>query len=503
MAKKSFLKIKFISCFCICLSQVIFSACSENQSQLDNAIKEVTEIKILSNTSEAEKNSMLAEPDLSYEVPKNSPGIKISLTGYEPADQKIAVLEGSILPAQFKVYNKESGMCVLNGETKIRECTEDGEIKSAVADFSSITAPGIYYMETDILGRSYDFEIKEGAKDELIKAAFDGLRKLHSEDDLNEVCLEDDPDIFIDVSGGWITSKDGSKDVIEACLGLQDILTALDYYPKAFGDDFGYEYSGNSIPDILDEAFYEADWLLKMQNPETGGVYTQVSFLESGEDNEKNFVVFGETTKATAYFCTTMARLSYISEKYDKDYSLKALSAANKAWKCLEANKDLVQSEQYYRAAVEMYRATGYNLYKTVVEDYLKENASKPFESRIALDAAIDYLDSSRGTNVDYCTELMANFMSRTEEKSQASKESRYYVEPGVSDESELLRNTFELIIVDYIISNKEYATIEENYIQYFTGRNPECRICDELAYSPDAYVEFLALVCKVKTVTG
>ena len=42
-------------------------------------------------------------------------------------------------------------------------------------------------------------------------------------------------------------------------------------------DDMGIPESGNGIPDILDEAKYELDWMLKMQDEETGGVYHKVT----------------------------------------------------------------------------------------------------------------------------------------------------------------------------------------------------------------------------------
>lgn len=41
-------------------------------------------------------------------------------------------------------------------------------------------------------------------------------------------------------------------------------------------DDIGIPESGNGVPDILDEARYELDWMLKMQD-DNGGVYHKVT----------------------------------------------------------------------------------------------------------------------------------------------------------------------------------------------------------------------------------
>ena len=161
-----------------------------------------------------------------------------------------------------------------------------------------------------------------------------------------------------------------------------------------------------------------------MQNPETGGVYTAVSPKLNEQGTSEGFVVMGETTRATAYYCATMARLSYMIKKYDPKFSAKCIEAANLSWKCLEKNKELVDP-------AEMYRAVGYAAYGSVIDKYLKENADKDYEERIVLDGAMVYMSSTRATNVDHCMRLMEHFMSRTEDKSNASRASRYLVEPG------------------------------------------------------------------------
>lgn len=164
----------------------------------------------------------------------------------------------------------------------------------------------------------------------------------------------------------------------------------------------------------------------------------------------------------------------------------------------IEANKDLVDKTQMFRAAVEMYRATGYKVYNRIIDDYLKDNAGKEYTERIALDGAITYMATTRSTNKQYCTKLMEQYMERTEDKSNASKESRYLVESGDREDGVLLRNLSEILIVNYIISNKEYGTIEENYLHYFCGRNPENKICDSLKNSPDAYAQLMFLLGKL-----
>ena len=437
--------------------------------------------------------AMLEAPEIAYDKTPMHPSILVDLKGYDVKGNKIAVIEAPILPSIFKVVDKESGAIVMSGNVKVRECGEDGEEYTGNADFTGITEPGTYYIEADLIGRSNDFEICEN-KYALLASEY--LKKLS---DLKvstlmslEVPLEDDANVKIEVSGGWITGEDSRKDVCEACLAIQDILTGMEYFPSAFGDDAGLEYSGNGIPDILDEAMAETEWLFKMQNKETGGVYTAVSLIKDETSGTESYMVMGETTRATAYYCATMARMSYMVKKYDPEFSKRCIEAANISWKCLEANTELVDPAQMFRAATEMYRATGYGVYSGVIDTFLKDNADKEFDGRLVLDGAVVYMSSTRSTNVKYCTTLMENYMSRTEDKSNSARASRYMVEQGDREVSVLLRNLMEIMVADYIISNQEYKNIEEDYVHYMCGRNPECEIYCEGITTPDMYVQFI-----------
>lgn len=481
MKKKLFLK-KFIAVLTVL---VLTAGCGS---------KEVT-TETHSVSAVPEKLSMLEEPEYVYEKVDTLPSIMVDLSGYLPESEKLAIIEAQYLPRTFKVCDKSTGEVVFTGNIDLTECPEDGEKVTGYADFSELTEEGEYYIEANLLGRSKDFSIKHGIYRDVLKETFRRLRELRDNSEPKLYYLENSSDKVVTLAGGYYTSEDKKKDVAEGCLMVLDILTGIDFFEKAYTDDWGINESGNKIPDILDEAVFEMNWLFMMQNPETGGVYASLSPVEN---RNGTFEVLGETTKATAYFCATMARFSYVYKKYDAAYSKKCLDAAGKAWKCMEANSTLVDGTQMFRAAVEMYRATGYAVYSRAINAYLKDNADKDYEERIALDGAITYMDSTRATDVNYCTKLMEHYMSRTEEKSASAKSSRYLVETGDRDEAVLLRNLVELVIVDYIIANREYQEIEENYFHYLCGRNPESEFCTDYRYSPDAYCEFLVLLGKL-----
>lgn len=443
--------------------------------------------------------SMLDAPEIAYEKESMVSSIHVDLVGYEAEAEKLAVIEAPILPRRFSVINKNTGETVYNGYVKEKDSVEDsGEALFGILDFSGVTAEGTYYIEADLVGRSLDFKVRTGIYGELFEDTFSGLKKLRDrDDDPQMLSLEDNGDIKKEVSGGWVTGEKGQKDVCEGCLAIQDLMWGLEYYPTSFAGDGDGQNPGNGIPDVIDEIIFEATWLLKMQNPETGGVYTSVS-PANADSGSKKLVILGETTRATAYFCATMARLSSVLNKYDSALSKKCLDAANRSWKCLEVNKDLVDNTQMFRAAVEMYRISGKKVYKDIIDKYLKDNAGREYADRISLDGAITYMATTRSTDRDYCTLLMDRFMERTELKSNSAKNAGYLVEEDVSDEAVLLRNLTELLIINYVISNKEYGTIEENYLHYLCGRNPDNAVCNSLSHSPDAYAQFLFLLGKL-----
>ena len=441
------------------------------------------------------KESMLTEPVLLSETPVTYPKILVDESGYLPTSDKTAVLAADLLPAEFNVIDKKTGKIVYEGKVSGKDTGDEADTLYGIADFSDLTKEGTYYIETEILGKSKEFTITTDKYESLYISTLKRLESMRCENcHTRKAKVEGNEELSIDVSGGLHTDSDDNKDVVEGCLAVMDICTALEYYPSVFSDDIIIALSGNKIPDILDEAIYEVEWLLKMQNQKTGGVYASVVYSE--EDSQVKVV--SETTKATAYFAASMAKFSITVKKYDAELSKKAFQAAALAWKCLEANKDIVTNEQRFRAAVEMYRASGSGVYNRVILDYLKDNADKDFESDSVLDGAITYLNTTRSVNMDYCASLMSTFMDRTEEKINLAESNPYGIESEELSAEELLRNMFELIIVDYIISSNAYTETEEDYMHYLGGRNFKSAYLIDDINTPDSLVRLIAFSAKL-----
>lgn len=126
----------------------------------------------------------------------------------------------------------------------------------------------------------------------------DGFRIYHPEDD----------SLVIDVTGGWHDASDYLQYVTTSANATYRMLMAYRENPAAFGDKFDElgKPGKNGIPDILDEAKWGLDWLVKM-NPAPEEMYNQIAddrdhlgFRLPTEDT----VYYGKGKHRPVYFCT-------------------------------------------------------------------------------------------------------------------------------------------------------------------------------------------------------
>ena len=156
-----------------------------------------------------------------------------------------------------------------------------------------------------------------------------------------------------------------------------------------FSDNIGIAESGNGVPDVLDEARYEIEWMLKMQDKTTGGVHHKVSCASfpgyvMPEEETDELVVTPVSTTATADFCATMGLAYEFYKEIDFDFAKECLAAGEKAWDFLEKNPNLIfknpsdistgeygdssDRDERYWAATQMYRAIGKQKYLVAVQ---------------------------------------------------------------------------------------------------------------------------------------
>jgi endoglucanase len=149
----------------------------------------------------------------------------------------------------------------------------------------------------------------------------------------------------------------------------------------------------NKIPDLLDEARWEMDFMLKMQvpdgQPKAGMVHHKVHDLawtaigtRPDEDAQPRFL-WPPSTAATLNLAATAAQCARVFDKLDKKLAARCLTAAEKAWTAAEANPaiyaggaavgggpydDKSLSDEFYWAAAELYVTTKKDVYKAFIQ---------------------------------------------------------------------------------------------------------------------------------------
>jgi endoglucanase len=311
--------------------------------------------------------------------------IKTDQFGYRNNDQKIAIISDpqvgynealSFTPGNvYQIRNWYSDSVVFSGSPVAWNggATHDqsGD-KVWWFDFSSFTTPGSYYVydSANNVG-SYRFEINNRVYNNVLKAACRAnfYQRCGQEKQLpyaetgwtDPVChkgANQDLDCRLwsspneagtskDLSGGWHDAGDYNKYVNYAWDPVLDLLLAYEEYPAVWTDDYGIPESGNGVADILDDAKYELDWLLKMQNSD-GSVLSVVGTnnyaTASPPSNDLAERFYGPATTAATYATAGMFALASIEFNVIGKtlYADTLRNAAINAWNWALANPGII-----------------------------------------------------------------------------------------------------------------------------------------------------------------
>lgn len=349
------------------------------------------------------------------EVEDLSRNVNLNQVGFLPESRKTAVVRSREIESEYQILN-EKGEVVCKGSLTGPVKAEAADELVYQADFSEFNTPGTYTLKVSNGDESFPFTISNDVYDELLKVSFLFLYKQRCGMEIDEavagevahpVCHNTPALIYgtneyIDVSGGWHDAGDYGRYVVPGATTVADLLLTYEDFPKLWEkDDIGIPESGNGIPDILDEARYELDWMLKMQDPATGGVYHKVSCRDfpefvMPEEETDELVVSPVSLTATADFAAVMAMASSVYEPFDKEFAVKALEVSKKAWDYLEANPkarsfknpseiltgeypDSEDLDERYWAAAELLKITGEQKYRDCCEDAIDKFVSFGF----------------------------------------------------------------------------------------------------------------------------
>lgn len=295
--------------------------------------------------------------------------IKLNQIGYKPNAEKLAVIP-AVAATTFTVTKVSDNSVVLTGNLSAAATWAPSDESVKLADFSSITTAGDYTISVAGVQNAANFKIAADAYDALnagaIKAFYfnrastalleanagvykraaghaDTTVKIHE----SAATSLRPPGTVISAPKGWYDAGDYNLYVVNSGISTYTLLAAYEGYASYFNtQNLNIPESGDAVPDVLNEAMWNLEWMLAMQDPNDGGVYHKLTsksfsgFVMPNADTSDRYVV-QKTTAATLDFAAVMVAASRIYAPYETTYpgvSAKMLSAAKAAWAWAKAN---------------------------------------------------------------------------------------------------------------------------------------------------------------------
>lgn len=299
--------------------------------------------------------------------------VRLNQTGFYPEGEKLAAVINSGAE-EFLLRSSGNDSVVFSGTLSALQFWEKSGESVRIADFSTLRTPGIYYLEVEGLGRSLDFFIGDRAglgiarsalkayyfnrASTAVTAAFgdkwarpaghpDTLVWVHA----SAATQERPAGTRISAPKGWYDAGDYNKYIVNSGISTYTLLRAYQYFPAFFGElKTNIPESENGVPDILDEARWNLEWMLDMQDPNDGGVYHKLATANfSGavmphEATAPRYVV-QKSTAAALNFAAVMALAYTVYLDIDPEFAHAALAAAREAYQWAVANPAVYYSQ--------------------------------------------------------------------------------------------------------------------------------------------------------------
>ncbi|MFC6081579.1 glycoside hydrolase family 9 protein [Sphaerisporangium aureirubrum] len=362
-----------------------------------------------------------AEPDV-YK-PDTGPRVRVNQVAYLPKGPKNATVVTEATTALPWRLNDSSGRKVANGQTTPRGVDASSGQNVHSIDFSGVTKTGTGFTLVADGETSRPFDIGGTAYRDLRADALkfyysqrsgtpilDSLRPGYgrpaghvgvapNQGDTNVPCQPGVCDYSLNVAGGWYDAGDHGKYVVNGGISVAQLMSEFERTKnaataEALGDStLALPESGNGVPDILDEARWEQDFLLKMQVPD-GKPFAGMAHHKIHDQNWTGLPLMPHldpqlrelhpvSTAATLNLAATAAQAARLFAPYDAAFAARNLTAARKAWDAAVANpnrlasaadgtgggayNDDTVSDEFYWAAAELYISTGEAKYKDYI----------------------------------------------------------------------------------------------------------------------------------------
>ncbi len=352
--------------------------------------------------------------------PDTGPALRVNQVGYATFGPKRAnLVTDATAPLTWELLNA-AGTVVTSGRTTVYGADAASGDNVHLIDFTRVYRSGDGYKLRvgDVV--SYPFSIDGDVYDTLrrdavaffyhqrsgiaIDAQYVGapwarpaghLGLAPNQGDTWVFCAPGVCDYALDVRGGWYDAGDQGKYVVNGGLALWQLVNTWErayFHRHALRDGtLKIPERANGVPDILDEARWELEFLLRMQVPEGlphagmaqhkvhDDAWTGIPTRPDQDAQPRH--LRGVSTAATLNLAATTAQCARVWHGIDRAFSKRCLRAAERAYAAAVANPavrcasgggggdydDADLADEFYWAAAELFVTTGKHVYKEAV----------------------------------------------------------------------------------------------------------------------------------------
>jgi endoglucanase len=447
--------------------------------------------------------------------------IQVNQLGFLPASQKLAMV-GAGGADRFALVDAASGKAVFEGSLTAAATWDASGEAVRIADFSSVRAPGTYRLRVAGLPDSASFPIAPDSYRLLDAAAIRAYYLARAGTALPEryagvyarAAGHPDDHVLVHASAasakrpagtaisapkGWYDAGDYNKYVVNSGITTYTLLAAYEHFPAWFGKlALNLPESGDSLPDVLNEALWNIEWLSAMQDPEDGGVYHKLTnqvfdaFVMPDKATSPRYVV-QKSTAAALDFAAVMAAASRVLQPFDAQQpgrSARYLAQAEAAWRWAQRHPDAVYrqpddiktgeygdrqlDDEFAWAAAELLIATGKDAYRrAALADVPAPGAAPGWSSVRALgwislaQQRTDGAAFARRRILEAADTLAARWQASPYRVSLASAD-------FVWGSNAVLMNQAMMLVQAYRLQPKPvYLQAAQSALDYVLGRNP------------------------------
>jgi endoglucanase len=289
--------------------------------------------------------------------------------GFYPPAVKTAIVVG-VGDVPFYVVRASTNDTVFTGRLTATKTWQFSNEDVSKADFSDLTQSGTYNIVVPGIGASNSFKVSNYVHQPV---AIGALKGFYYQRASTRLLIEHaniwarpaghpDTNVLVHASAatpqrpvntvirapyGWYDAGDYNKYIVNSGITMYTLMALYEQFP-AYCDRLqtNIPESGNSIPDLLDEVLWNLRWMLAMQDPNDGGVYTKLTnanfdgFVMPNLATTPRYVV-KKSTGAALDFAAVMAQASRVYRKFNSvlpGLADSCLQASFNAWNWARRN---------------------------------------------------------------------------------------------------------------------------------------------------------------------